>query len=636
MVENVKVQTDLMEVSDHWPVLLPLTWKTNLPPSSKKSWDRRALAGHGIELALSHKWDFLQTDNISSHKDMDLATEKWVSTLNTIWEELGILCVPPEHQQINFDKNTKVVVQAARKARIRNQLTAGLLEKQQRAKSAIKKFARHEKLKRKAIPCFNEHNTLETDMQGILRARQRYSAQLADDTDISQSRDRWDHKRPPPLTNPIPPIHITRLGTGTEEEDPTKPLDVPAMIMAIRSMKENAAPGKNGVLTAHLEKFLEIECQQQVALEWENAPQHHFGNKSYPKPLDYSATDLNRWSLPSYLITPPLQHLHRILNSCFVLKSQPKIWNEEVLITLPKPGQDPRFLANTRGITLSCTEGKLLLTIVAQEISQLLERQKFFTKAQADFRYGQETTSHVIALSEIIQRRRNDMQVTYALFVDFKKAFDRVPHEGLWVKLEQLGIHPKLIDIIKRGYQNSEIRCCIGEDFSEPFPRLIGTQQGCPLSPLLSDTTYTTKDTGKANRILFQSLPILFDKNIHPICKARTIQTYIMSAGTYGAEWVGMNQRRTRPIQGVIDKALQLSFGFKSHYKGVSPLLASIELGINPISIHCTKQRVRLWHKGPKLKTTLKDLIKHPTKGGTTKNWVQNTKIYIKKLGQQL
>ncbi|KNZ64393.1 hypothetical protein VP01_10353g1, partial [Puccinia sorghi] len=78
-------------------------------------------------------------------------------------------------------------------------------------------------------------------------------------------------------------------------------------------------------------------------------------------------------------------HLLNIMKECFWLKNQPRIWNEEILITLPKPGQDQNWLKNTRGITLSCTEGKLLLTIIAREISSKLKASNFFSKAQAGF-----------------------------------------------------------------------------------------------------------------------------------------------------------------------------------------------------------------------------------------------------------
>ncbi|KAI7946044.1 hypothetical protein MJO29_012432 [Puccinia striiformis f. sp. tritici] len=517
-------------------------------------------------------------------------------------------------------------------------------------------------------------------------------------------------------------------------------------------MKQNTAPGKSGVLAVHLKKFLEVECQLQITKDWENAPQNAFGDKSYPKQLNYSNVALDRWSLPSDLMTPPLKHLLNIMRGFIRLKTQPALWNEEVLITLPKPGQDPGLLENTRGITLSCTEGKFLLTILARDVSSKLESEGFFTDAQAGFRCGQEAMAHVITLNEILKRRRNSGMDTYVIYIDFKKAFDRVPHEGLWAKLLQIGIHPDLVQIICKGYDNSTIQCRLGEDLSEPFTQKIGTRQGCPLSPLLfiifvndilekvtkgitvpgltkpakgllfadntlifadspseaqaicdklnaycadwhfalghkkcgvvrygceptadvesEDITYILKEwtiqtvptykylgclipntvlpedpypveTGhakllakKAENTMHMSLPILYDKDLHPLTKARVIQSYIMAVGSYGAEWIAMCQKRTRTIQVVLDKASKICFGLKEANKTVNTLLLSLELGVTPLSIHCTLQRIRLWNQGHKPGTLLKDLIKFPYhgKGGT---WTSNTLTNIKKLVNQ-
>ncbi|KAI9614744.1 hypothetical protein H4Q26_009136 [Puccinia striiformis f. sp. tritici PST-130] len=98
-----------------------------------------------------------------------------------------------------------------------------------------------------------------------------------------------------------------------------------------------------------------------------------------------------------------------------------------------------------------------------------------------------------------------------------------------------------------------------------------------------------------------------------------------MAAGTYGAEWIGMNQKRTRTIQSVIDRASRLAYGKKDNNQTLNTLLLSLELGITPVSIHCAVQRIRLWNKGEDLRTILKDLIEHPPQGAKNKIWVQNT-----------
>ncbi|POW07969.1 hypothetical protein PSTT_07911 [Puccinia striiformis] len=737
---TAKVDNISTDLSDHWPIFL----------------------NHNT---ISKDTTRTQQDDINTEEDLTNAASKWVEILNATGEELGLLSVPKEQQTQHFDRATKAAITRSRKNPQGPQkgcTQTGLSCHEQASKDPCSQ-GKSESNQDNA-PCFNMDKVLVTSPGDILRARAAYSEQLAaDPTGISQDPSRWTHIKP--STGPFEPLHISRVPTkniddddppeGAEDRTPPPPpsgLDADAFLMAIRQMKRNAAPGKSGVLAVHLKKFLEVECQLQITKDWENAPQNAFGDKSYPKQLDYSHVALDRWSLPSDLMTPPLIHLLNIMRGCIKLKTQPALWNEEVLITLPKPGQDPRLLENTRGITLSCTEGKFLLTILARDVSSKLESEGFFTDAQAGFRCGQEAMAHVITLNEISKRRRNSGMDTYVIYIDFKKAFDRVPHEGLWAKLLQIGIHPDLVQIIRKGYDNSTIQCRLGEDLSQTFTQKIGTRQGCPLSPLLfiifvndilekvtkgitvpgltkpakgllfadntlifadspseaqaicdkldaycadwhfalghkkcgvvrygceptadvesEDITYILKEgtiqtvptykylgclipntvlpedpypvetehakllAKKAENTMHMSLPILYDKDLHPLTKARVIQSYIMAVGSYGAEWIAMCQKRTRTIQVVLDKASKICFGLKEANKTVNTLLLSLELGVTPLSIHCTLQRIRLWNKGPKLGTLLKDLIKfpHPGKEGT---WASNTLTNIKKLTNQ-
>ena len=51
------------------------------------------------------------------------------------------------------------------------------------------------------------------------------------------------------------------------------------------------------------------------------------------------------------------------------------------------------------------------------------------------------------------QRQKGPAGKLYCCFaVDFKKAFDTVPRHLLWQVLEELGIHGRVLDIIKSLY----------------------------------------------------------------------------------------------------------------------------------------------------------------------------------------
>ena len=70
-------------------------------------------------------------------------------------------------------------------------------------------------------------------------------------------------------------------------------------------------------------------------------------------------------------------------------------------------------------------------------------------------------------------------------FINYKKAFDCVDHERLWVILRDMGVTVHLIVLLKRLYTNHEatVRTEFGE--TDNIDTGKGVLQGCILSPLL-------------------------------------------------------------------------------------------------------------------------------------------------------
>jgi Reverse transcriptase (RNA-dependent DNA polymerase) len=71
-------------------------------------------------------------------------------------------------------------------------------------------------------------------------------------------------------------------------------------------------------------------------------------------------------------------------------------------------------------------------------------------------------------------------------FLDFRKAFDTVPHSAMLLKLSSAGVGGKLYSIIADLYANSSARVRVEPgQFTESFMIKRGVRQGCPLSPIL-------------------------------------------------------------------------------------------------------------------------------------------------------
>ena len=73
----------------------------------------------------------------------------------------------------------------------------------------------------------------------------------------------------------------------------------------------------------------------------------------------------------------------------------------------------------------------------------------------------------------------------YCTFVDFWKAFDRVPRAQLILRLEEMGVPMELVWGILALYGAVKGPIRTPEGVSELIHSTIGVKQGCPLSPTL-------------------------------------------------------------------------------------------------------------------------------------------------------
>lgn len=141
---------------------------------------------------------------------------------------------------------------------------------------------------------------------------------------------------------------------------------------------------------------------------------------------------------------------------------------------------------NYRGISLIPVPFKMLLIILTYRLVRALENNGLLAREQEGFRVKEECAGHVAALVETIMRRSGDGQTTYAMFVDLTKAYDVVPHEALFAKMEQIGIRGRMLGFIRTLYYQSEVVVGMGGG-QKPFFLKRGLRQGCPMSPILFD-----------------------------------------------------------------------------------------------------------------------------------------------------
>ena len=75
----------------------------------------------------------------------------------------------------------------------------------------------------------------------------------------------------------------------------------------------------------------------------------------------------------------------------------------------------------------------------------------------------------------------------YHVFIDFKKAFDRVWDAALWATMKKYNISTNFIQVIRNLYDKATSVVLFNSRIGIWFRTTVGVRQGCLLSPTLFD-----------------------------------------------------------------------------------------------------------------------------------------------------
>ena len=104
----------------------------------------------------------------------------------------------------------------------------------------------------------------------------------------------------------------------------------------------------------------------------------------------------------------------------------------------------------------------------------------------------------------------------FACFIDLKKAFDTVWHDGLFLKLKKAGICGKIYQVIKSKYYGSQAKVKCNQFMSDAIDITKRVHQGNVLSPLLFNIFIN--DLG--DNLIDTEAPVLYDSKINHLLYA--------------------------------------------------------------------------------------------------------------------
>ena len=141
---------------------------------------------------------------------------------------------------------------------------------------------------------------------------------------------------------------------------------------------------------------------------------------------------------------------------------------------------------NYRGISLLSCFGKFFTAILNQRLLTFVIENKILSNAQLGFIPGNRTSDALLILYNLINYycHKNKSHI-FGCFVDFQKAFDKVPRYTLFKKLLDYEINGIFYNCLVNFYVEDKACIKVGNQISSFFSRTQGVKQGCILSPLL-------------------------------------------------------------------------------------------------------------------------------------------------------
>ena len=147
--------------------------------------------------------------------------------------------------------------------------------------------------------------------------------------------------------------------------------------------------------------------------------------------------------------------------------------------------KDRSLPENYRPISITSQVGKLLEKIIRNAVMTHLFKNNRLSEHQHGFCNGRSCMTNLIeALDNITDMLDNGVPVD-EVFLDFRKAFDKVSHERLLTKAESMGLCGNLLTWISSFLADRKQRVKVNESFSKWVDVFSGVPQGSVLGPIL-------------------------------------------------------------------------------------------------------------------------------------------------------
>ena len=226
--------------------------------------------------------------------------------------------------------------------------------------------------------------------------------------------------------------------------------------------------------------------------------------------------------------------LSLIFNKSLELGKIPDDWKTAVVTAIYKKKGSKNEPGNYRPVSLTCVLCKVLESFVRDKVVEHFTSNNLYAKCQHGFRKQRSCISQLLEVMEdfsLFIEQGNNIDIIY---LDFKKAFDTVPHKRLLEKIKSYGILGNIYNWIEDFLSNRTQKVRVNNQYSRESPVQSGIPQGSILGPILFTIFINDLPDGIKSicKIFADDTKIYNDSNSYP-----DIQEDIVHLQNWSEKW---------------------------------------------------------------------------------------------------